>query len=108
MPDVGRINTVPPGERRFSGRWGKCHAVFGVCVAVFFSCLAVVLLNFDTLKRPVFQRKTDISAPSSAKYEKDGNLYIIDNAGFRLISMTVDGNVNYTVNIDKMKEYSRF
>jgi class 3 adenylate cyclase/HAMP domain-containing protein len=107
MSDIGRVNTVPPGGEKFTGRWRKCHTAFCVCTAVFFLCLAVVALNFNFLKRPVFQEKMDISTPSSVKYEKDGNLYIIDNAGFRLISMTVEGHVNYTINIDKMEEYTR-
>ncbi|MDR2094220.1 MAG: HAMP domain-containing protein [Treponema sp.] len=107
MADIGRSNTVLPEDKHITKR-RKYLTGFGICLAVFFCCLAVVLLNLNILKRPVFQIKTDISAPASAKYEKDSNLYIIDNTGFRLICMTTEGNINYTINIDKMKEYTRF
>jgi class 3 adenylate cyclase/HAMP domain-containing protein len=99
---------ILPQRNTFVGRWGKNQLAFAACVAVFLFCLIAIALNFSFLRRPVFQRKMDITAPSSAKYEKDGSLYIIDNAGFRLISMTPEGSINYTININKMEEYTRF
>jgi class 3 adenylate cyclase/HAMP domain-containing protein len=85
----------------------KHRRILGVCAVIFVLCFVSVVMNFPLLKRPVFQAKTDFLSPSVAKYEKDGNLYIVDNAGFRLVSMTTDGKINYTINIDKMKEYTR-
>jgi class 3 adenylate cyclase/HAMP domain-containing protein len=42
-----------------------------------------------------------------AKFEKDGNLYIIDNGSFRVICMDTEGNIHYTIEIDKFDEYLR-
>jgi hypothetical protein len=86
---------------------GKPIIPFIFWLGVFVFCAAVCLLNIGLLKRPVLQTTTEIQVASSAKYEKDGNLYIIDNGSFRLISMTTEGNINYNINIDKMKEYTR-
>jgi class 3 adenylate cyclase len=66
---------------------------------------AICLLNRDLLTKPVFQKKTDFNVASIAKYEKDGNLYIIDSGSLRLICMTPAGKINYTININKKKEY---
>jgi class 3 adenylate cyclase/HAMP domain-containing protein len=103
-----KIDEILPEQNRFAEQRRKNQLVFAVCLAAFLFCLIAIALNFSYLKRPVFQRKTNIIVPSSAKYEKDGSLYIIDNAGFRLISMTTEGSINYTININKMEEYTRF
>ena len=42
-----------------------------------------------------------------AKYERDGNLYVIDSGLFRLICMNPDGRINYTIDIDMFDEYIR-
>ncbi|MDR0410607.1 MAG: hypothetical protein LBH75_01365, partial [Treponema sp.] len=51
--------------------------------AVFALCVCVCLFNFETLKSPIFQRKTTFSEAAFAKYEKDGNIYIVDSGFFR-------------------------
>jgi class 3 adenylate cyclase/HAMP domain-containing protein len=107
MSDILSGNGVLPPERNTT-RTRKNLVLFGLCLTFFLCFLVFVLLNFDVLKKPVFQKKTAITAPASAKYEKDGNLYIIDNTGFRLISMTTEGHINYTININKTDEYTRF
>jgi class 3 adenylate cyclase/HAMP domain-containing protein len=108
MSNSGKINTFLPEKGEFTGCRKKYYIAFGICTVVFILCFFVVILNYGFLKKPVFQKKMNITSPSSAKYEKDGNLYIIDNTGFRLISMTLEGNINFTININKMKEYTRF
>ncbi|GHT87258.1 hypothetical protein FACS1894137_14230 [Spirochaetia bacterium] len=82
--------------------------VFIICMVIFVSGAAVCLLNLDLLKRPVFQKKTDFFVAASAKYARDGNLYIIDSGSFRLICMTAAGEIRYTININKMQEYTKF
>jgi class 3 adenylate cyclase len=78
---------------------------FVICIMVFLLCTAACLLNFSFLRKPIFQKKTNFDVASAAKYEKDGNLYVIDSGSFRLICMTVEGDINYVITIDKMKEY---
>ena len=70
-------------------------------------CGILCLLNFDTLKNKPFQQNTSLSAPAMAKYERDGNLYIIDNGSFRFLCIEPNGNIRYTINIDKFREYTR-
>ncbi|MDR2500888.1 MAG: HAMP domain-containing protein [Treponema sp.] len=72
-----------------------------VCLFASFFCIA----RGDLLKRPVFQRKTAFMTAMTAKYEKDGNLYVIDSGGFRLLCMTADGEIRYTIRVNKLKEY---
>jgi class 3 adenylate cyclase/HAMP domain-containing protein len=79
--------------------------VFFIALFVFFASLLVCSLNFSILKRPVFQKETHLVDAALAKYEQDGNLYIIDTSSFRLICMTIEGKINYTITIDKMQEY---
>ncbi|GHV25299.1 hypothetical protein AGMMS4952_02710 [Spirochaetia bacterium] len=83
----------------------KTITVFIICLAIFVLCLFACVLNLNYLKRPVFQKITTIESTYMAKYEKDGNLYIIDSGTSRLICMRTDGSINYTISIDKMKEY---
>ncbi|MDR1470332.1 MAG: hypothetical protein LBT00_13700 [Spirochaetaceae bacterium] len=80
----------------------------GICGATFVLCVIIVVFNVTLLKKPLFQQKTDLVAPSVAKYEKDGNLYIVDDSGLRLISMTLDGRINYTITVNTAEEYTRF
>jgi len=82
-------------------------AAFAVCCIIFLGCTLLCLFNFDTLKNKPFQQTTRLIAPAMVKYEKDGNLYIIDNGSFRLICMTPDGDILKTITIDKFKEYTR-
>jgi class 3 adenylate cyclase len=89
------------------GKVKKPIIAFILWMIIFVSCAVVCLLNINLLKRPILQKTTDLMVASSAKYEKDGNLYIIDNGSFRLVSMTPEGNINYSITIDKMKEYTR-
>jgi len=65
------------------------------------------LFNLDVFGMKPFQRTTFFSAAATAKFEKDGNLYVIDNGSFRLISMEPNGNIRYTIEIDKFDEYLR-
>ncbi|MDR1904739.1 MAG: adenylate/guanylate cyclase domain-containing protein [Treponema sp.] len=87
------------------GKNNKLAAAVIVCFFVFILCAAVNLLNPDLLKRPFFQKKTEFINAAAAKYGKDGSLYIIDNGAFRLIGMSPEGRINYSININKMKEY---
>jgi class 3 adenylate cyclase len=75
---------------------------------IFLVCALVCFLQLDILKRPLFQTKTEFVNAACAKYEKDGNLYIIDSGSFRLICMTPEGKINYTITINKSQEYARF
>jgi len=84
------------------------YLVFTVCTAVFLVCGLFCIFNRDALKKKLFQSTTSFIGPATAKYEKDGNLYVIDSGSFRLVCMAPDGNIRYTINIDKFKEYSRF
>ncbi|MDR1903191.1 MAG: HAMP domain-containing protein [Treponema sp.] len=86
----------------------KASMMFALCVAICIFCTLVCALNFDLLKQPVFQNKTPLDFASSAIYEKDGNLYVIDSGAFRLVCMTPEGQINYTITIDKLKEYVKF
>jgi len=63
--------------------------------------------NIDILKNKPFQRTTTLSSPAAAKYERDGNIYVIDNGSFRLVCMGKNGNIIYTIEIDKLDEYIR-
>ncbi|MDR0409493.1 MAG: hypothetical protein LBH18_03750, partial [Spirochaetaceae bacterium] len=75
--------------------------------AIFVLCVCMCFFNFETLKAPLFQRKTTFSEIAFAKYEKDGNIYIVDSGFFRLVCMTPQGNIKYTISIDKSKDYTR-
>ena len=86
-----------------SSKW----LIFTICIAVFLICLCLCLFNLDVLKDKPFQQTTSLFAPAMAKYEKDGNLYIIDNGSLRFICMNQDGNIHYTIEIDKFDEYIR-
>jgi len=83
------------------------HLVCIICATVFFACVMVCVFNRDTLKKRPFQQTTTFINAATAKYEKDGNLYVIDSGSFRLICMTPDGNIRYAITIDKLKEYTR-
>jgi class 3 adenylate cyclase len=76
----------------------------GFVVAVFLVCVFFE----DLLRRPVLQKSITFVSPAAAKYARDGNVYVVDNGLFRIICMTPDGRINYTINIDKMAEYTRF
>ena len=78
-----------------------------ICIAVFLSCGILCFYNFDVFTYGVFQRTTYFNGPAMAKYERDGNLYVIDNGSFRLICLKPDGSIIYTIVIDKMDEYTR-
>jgi len=78
-----------------------------ICITVFICCGLLCFFNFDILKNKPFQQTTVIDGSAIAKYEKDGNVYVIDNGSFRLICMKPDGSIIYTIIIDKMKEYTR-
>jgi len=81
--------------------------LFSVFIAVFLGCLFLCLSNLDVLEKKPFQQTTTFFAPAMAKFEKDGNLYVIDNGSFRLVCMKPDGEILYTIEIDKFDEYIR-
>ena len=81
--------------------------ILTICAAIFLFCLILCLFNFDEIKKKPFQQTTTLIAPAIARYEKDGNLYIIDNGSFRLVCMKPDGNIRYIIEIDKFEEYLR-
>ncbi|MCL2719709.1 MAG: HAMP domain-containing protein [Treponema sp.] len=76
-------------------------------MAVFLGCGILCLLNLDVLNNKPFQQTTSFIAPAMAKYERDGNLYVIDSGSFRLICMSTDGDIHYTISIDILNEYLR-
>ena len=75
--------------------------MFYISAAVFTACTIIFFFNTDVLKKKPFQRYTSFDAPAAAKFEKDGNLYVIDNGSFRLICMSPDSKIHYTIEIDK-------
>jgi len=81
--------------------------VLFICLAVFIGCGALCFLNLDAFKKQPFQQTTRFSGTAMAKYEKDGNLYVIDNGSFRLVCMKPDKSIIYTIVIDKLDEYIR-
>jgi len=76
-------------------------------MAVFLFSLFLCLSNLDVLNKKPFQQTTTFSAPAMAKFEKDGNLYVIDNGSFRLVCLQPDGVILYIIEIDKFDEYIR-
>jgi len=83
------------------------NLIFAACMAFFTICALLCFFNTDALKKKPFQKKTSFAAPAMAKYEKDGNLYVIDSGSFRLACMEPNGKIRYTIVIDKLKEYIR-
>jgi len=81
--------------------------IFLICIFVFLICAVYCFYNSDVLLMKPFQSTTTFVAPAMAKFEKDGNLYVIDNGSFRVICMDTDGNIHYTIEIDKFDEYIR-
>ena len=81
--------------------------MFYISAAVFIVCALLFLFNTDVLKKKPFQNHISFDAPAAAKFEKDGNLYVIDNGSFRLVCVTPDSKIRYTIEIDKFKEYTR-
>ena len=81
--------------------------MFITCVIVFLGCVTLFLFNLDILDYKPFQQTTSFFAPAMAKFEKDGNLYVIDNGSFRLVCMDTDGMIHYTIEVDKFEEYIR-
>ncbi|MCL2806171.1 MAG: HAMP domain-containing protein [Treponema sp.] len=85
----------------------KLWLIFAVCIAVFIVSGTLCFFNLDLFKLKPFQKTTNFIAPAMAKYERDGNLYVIDNGSFRLVCMSPKGDIHYTININKQKEYVR-
>jgi len=81
--------------------------IFAGCMTVFLISGLLCLFNIDTFKKKPFQKTSNFSSPAAAKFEKDGNLYVIDNGSFRLVCMTPDGRIRYTIDIDRFDEYIR-
>ena len=81
--------------------------LFAICMILFLICGLLVFFNSDILSKSPFQQTTSFSAPAIAKYEKDGNLYVIDSGSFRLVCMETDGSIRYTIEIDRFDEYIR-
>ena len=86
-----------------SSKW----ILFIICIALFVLFGVLCLFNLDVFGMKPFQKTTYFSAPAAAKYEKDGNIYVIDSGSFRLISMEPDGRIRYTIEINKFDEYIR-
>ena len=81
--------------------------IFLICTAVFFGCGVLCFLNLDVFKNQPFQQTTRFTGTAMAKFERDGNLYVIDNGSFRLVCMKPDKSIIYTIVIDKLDEYIR-
>jgi len=83
------------------------YLAFAICMAVFLVCGFACFFYRDVFKSGLLESTTAFTGPAMAKYEKDGNLYIIDSGLFRLVCMAPDGNIRYTITIEKLKEYTR-
>ena len=81
--------------------------IFYISAALFIACTLLFFFNTDVLEKKPFQRTTSFDSPVTAKFEKDGNLYVIDNGSFRLVCMTPDRKIRYIIEIDRFKEYTR-
>ena len=55
------------------------YIVFAVSMSVFVICGLFCFFNRDVLIRKPFQSTSSFMNPALAKYEKDGNLYVIDS-----------------------------
>ena len=86
----------------------KMQIVLAVCIIIFIACGIICFLKIDAFGARPLQRTTSFSAPAMAKYERDGNLYVIDSGSFRLVCMSPDRKIKYTINIDRFNEYIRF
>jgi len=81
--------------------------LFAICMVLFLVFCLLVFFNSDVLGKKPFLRTVFFDAPAMAKFEKDGNLYVIDSGSFRVICMNPDGAINYIIEIDKADEYIR-
>ena len=81
--------------------------IFAICMAVFVLLGTLCLFNLNIFNKKPFQQTTTFTAPAMAKFERDGNLYVIDSGSFRLICMQPDGAIHYTITVDMFKEYIR-
>ena len=102
-----KIKVMSINSSHSTGKKPFLMAIFAICCVIFLGCTLLCLFNLDMLNKKPFQQTTRLTAPAMAKYEKDGNIYIIDNGSFRLICMTPDGDILKTITIDKFKEYTR-
>ncbi|GMO25896.1 MAG: hypothetical protein Ta2F_01330 [Termitinemataceae bacterium] len=84
--------------------------LISLLLCVFFSagCIFFAALHKDSLTKPVLEQKTVIDKPTLAKFCNDGNIYIIDSGSLRLICMSPNGNINYTIEINVLEEYTKF
>jgi class 3 adenylate cyclase/HAMP domain-containing protein len=82
--------------------------VFIICTAISISTALVCLLNAKLVKRPIFQKTIELNAPRLAKYQSDGNIYIVDTGMFRLICMSPDGKIKWNITIDRLEQYIKF
>ncbi|GHT49188.1 hypothetical protein FACS1894102_3520 [Spirochaetia bacterium] len=95
---------------------------FVISLLVFICSVVFCLLNPKPIKLVIadilhpdqftvnhlFQTTTILDSPRLAKYQIDGNVYVIDSGMFRLICMRPDGNINWAINIDRLNEYIKF
>jgi len=81
--------------------------IFTVCAILFLISGLLVFFNSDVLGKKPFLQTTSFDSPAMAKFEKDGNLYVIDSESFRLVCMNPDGAINYFIEIDKADKYIR-
>jgi len=83
------------------------YITFAICMAIFLVCAFACFFYRDVFKNGLLETTTTFNGPAMAKYEKDGNLYVIDSGSFRLVCMAPNGNMRYMITIDKLKEYTR-
>ncbi|MCL2793144.1 MAG: HAMP domain-containing protein [Spirochaetaceae bacterium] len=81
--------------------------LFSTLMLVFLISGLFFVFNLDVFNKRPFQQTTSFIAPAMAKFERDGNLYIIDSGAFRLVCMEPSGKIRYTINVNKFKEYIR-
>ncbi|MDR0786224.1 MAG: hypothetical protein LBE74_10175, partial [Treponema sp.] len=81
--------------------------VFVLSIVIFVCYVCVCFFNFRVLTSPLFQKKTVFSEVAFVKYEKDGNLYVVDSGFLRLVCMTPQGHIKYIVSIDKTRDYTK-
>ncbi|MDR2767756.1 MAG: HAMP domain-containing protein [Treponema sp.] len=81
---------------------------FIICTVICVSTALVCVFNWKLLKRPVFQKTIELESPRLAKYQADGNIYIIDAGLYRLICMAPDGKTKWTVTTERLEQYVKF
>ncbi|MDR0527326.1 MAG: response regulator [Spirochaetaceae bacterium] len=79
-----------------------------ITVFLFIIFASLSIYNYPMLQRSAFKTTIDFTYPVSAKHQPDGNIYVIDRSLSRIVCMTYDGKVNYSIYARENKEYVSF